>query len=112
MSDIQSWAKDLKHNKKTANKYKGVKTVEDILRLARKDGYTFTERELVDFNFDSIAGGDLNFGLDFDFGDKFFTNNENTNIKQSTTNTTQNATVNGNHNTITYSSNTDVNQNN
>lgn len=58
MSDIQEWAKDLKHNEKTANKYKGVKTVEDILRVAHRDGYTFTEKELLDFNLDMVAGGD------------------------------------------------------
>ena len=57
--DINAWAKDLKHNEKTANKYKGVKTVEDILRVAREDGYNFTEKELLDFNLDMVAGGDL-----------------------------------------------------
>ena len=57
--DINAWAKDLKHNEKTANKYKGVKTVEDILRVAREDGYNFTEKELLDFNLDMVAGGNL-----------------------------------------------------
>lgn len=55
--DINAWAKDLKHNEKTANKYKDVKTVEDILRVAREDGYNFSEKELLDFNLDLVAGG-------------------------------------------------------
>jgi hypothetical protein len=65
--DINAWAKDLKHNEKTANKYKGVKTVEDILRVAREDGYNFSEKELLDFNLDLVAGGgvgDINTKLD------------------------------------------------
>lgn len=55
--DINTWAKNLKHNEKIANKYKGVKTVEDILKVAREDGYNFTEKELLDFNLDLVAGG-------------------------------------------------------
>ena len=64
--DINAWAKDLKHNEKTANKYKGVKTVEDILRVAREDGYNFSEKELLDFNLDLVAGGvgDINTDID------------------------------------------------
>ena len=65
--DINAWAKDLKHNEKTANKYKGVKTVEDILRVAREDGYNFSEKELLDFNLDLVAGGgvgDINTKID------------------------------------------------
>ena len=65
--DINAWAKDLKPNEKTANKYKGVKTVEDILRVAREDGYNFSEKELLDFNLDLVAGGgvgDINTKID------------------------------------------------
>ena len=54
---IMEWAKDLKHNEKVAEKFVGVKTVSDILSVAKANGYEFTENELMDFNLDSVAGG-------------------------------------------------------
>ena len=107
--DINAWANDLKQNEKTANKYKGVKTLEDILEVARKDGYNFTEKELLDFDLDTVAGG-LDFDLDFDFGDKTSTSTTTTTVQQSQTTTIQNANVNGNNNCISYQSSTDVKQ--
>ncbi len=113
MNNINAWAKNLKHDKKAANKYKGVKNVEDILRIAREDGYSFTEKELLNFNLDTVSGGfdlGLDFDFDFDFGDKTNVQNTETNIKNSTTITNQDAKVIGNNNSITYNSNTDVKQ--
>lgn len=54
---IMEWAKDLKHNEKVAEKFAGVKTVSDILSVAKKNGYEFTENELMDLDLDSVAGG-------------------------------------------------------
>ena len=54
---IMDWAKDLKHNEKVAEKFTGVKTVSDILSVAKENGYEFTENELRDFDLDSVAGG-------------------------------------------------------
>lgn len=54
---IIEWAKDLKHNEKVAEKFTGVKTVSDILAVAKENGYEFTENELMDFDLDSVAGG-------------------------------------------------------
>lgn len=56
---ILAWAKELKHNEKFAKKFEGVKTVKDILNVAKKSGYEFSEQELVDFDLDSVAGGAL-----------------------------------------------------
>jgi|GEM_PF-2663973 len=56
-SDIVDWAKKLKHDEKTAKKYEGVSTVQEILEKAREDGFNFTEKELLDFNLDLVAGG-------------------------------------------------------
>ena len=113
LNNVNAWAKNLKHDKKSASKYKDVKNVEDILRIARENGYSFTEKELLDFNLNSVAGGmDFNWDFDFglDFGDKTNVKNTETNIKKSTTITNQDAKVKGNNNSITYSSNTDVKQ--
>ncbi len=56
---ILAWAKELKHNEKFAKKFEGVKTVKDILSVAKQSGYEFSEQELVDFDLDSVAGGAL-----------------------------------------------------
>ena len=56
---ILAWAKELKHNEKFAKKFEGVETVQDILNVAKKSGYEFSEQELVDFDLDSVAGGAL-----------------------------------------------------
>lgn len=55
--DIREWAKKLKHDKKFAEKYEGLKTVEGILATAKKDGYDIDKEELVEFDLDSVAGG-------------------------------------------------------
>ena len=56
---ILAWAKELKHNEKFAKKFEGVKTVKDILNVAKQSGYEFSEQELVDLDLDAVAGGAL-----------------------------------------------------
>lgn len=111
IKDINAWAKDLKHNGKTANKYRGVKTVEDILKVAHKDGYKFTKKDLLDFNLDMIAGGiNFDFDLDFDFGDKTSNSTETTTTQTIQNISKQYADVTGNNNNIDMSSNIDAKQ--
>ena len=55
--NINEWATELKHNEKVAKKYQGVKDVEDILNIAHKDGYTFSKKELLEFDLGAVAGG-------------------------------------------------------
>lgn len=57
--NIKEWAKELKHNEKFAKKYEGLTTVEGILATAKKDGYDIKEKELMEFDLDSVAGGFL-----------------------------------------------------
>lgn len=57
--NIKEWAKELKHNEKFAKKYEGLTTVEGILATAKKDGYDINEKELMEFDLDSVAGGFL-----------------------------------------------------
>ncbi len=54
---ILEWAKELKHNEKFASKFEGAQTVQDILNLAKKDGYYFTAEELKNCDLKSVAGG-------------------------------------------------------
>lgn len=111
IKDINAWAKDLKHNGKIANKYRGVKTVEDILKVAHKDGYNFTKKDLLDFNLDMVAGGiDFGFDLDFDFGDKTSTSTQTTTTQKMQNISKQYADVTGNDNKIDMSSNINVKQ--
>lgn len=105
--DINAWAKDLKHNEKTANKYKSVKTVEDILRVAREDGYNFSEKELLDFNLDMVAGGGIGgtsvtVNPNIDVGDKRQTQQQQQQQQQSQETLNQGANSQGNNNHFNF----------
>lgn len=54
---IVEWAKDLKSNREVAEKFVNVKTIDEILSIAKENGYEFTENELMDFNLEAVAGG-------------------------------------------------------
>lgn len=54
---INEWAKEVKHNKEFAEKFKGVKTVKGILRIAHEYGYSFTAKELENCDLNKVAGG-------------------------------------------------------
>lgn len=111
MGNIKDWVKDLNYNKETAQKYKGVKTVKDILKLAKEDGYDFKEKELLKLNLSLIAGGSDFFDEDwslFNFGDKKTNINQKTNNNE--VNTFQNAEVNGDKNYISMGVNNTSNQ--
>lgn len=122
-SDIVKWAVKLKHDKETAKKYEGVSTVQEILKKAREDGFNFTEKELLDFNLDLVAGGegvgnmgdvgsgnttgDIDASL-INVGDKKkeIKTGENTNTNTST----MGATSNGNQNQFNFGNTNTANQ--
>ena len=54
---ILEWAKEVKHNKEFAKKFKGVKNVEGILNISKENGYYFTAEELKNCDLKSVAGG-------------------------------------------------------
>lgn len=54
---INEWVKEVKHNKEFAEKFKGVKTVKGILRIAHENGFSFTAKELENCDLKSVAGG-------------------------------------------------------
>ena len=57
MKGINEWAKEVKHNKEFAKKFKGVKNVEGILNIAKENGYYFTAEELKNCDLKGVAGG-------------------------------------------------------
>ena len=54
---INAWAKELKHNEGFAKKYEGVKTVEDIINVAKTQGYDINKKDLKELDLDAVAGG-------------------------------------------------------
>ena len=57
MKGIQEFLKDLKTNEELAKKFKGVEKTEDIVKLAKENGYEFTEDDYMDAQIDSVSGG-------------------------------------------------------
>lgn len=60
---INEWVKEVKHNKEFAEKFKGVKTVKGILRIAHENGFSFTAKELENCNLNDVAGGAMPGGV-------------------------------------------------
>lgn len=59
MKGIQEFLKDLKTNEELAKKFKGVEEAEAIVKLAKENGYEFTEDDYMDLQMDSVSGGSL-----------------------------------------------------
>ena len=59
MRDIVNWIKELQENEKFAQKYKGVKDVQKIVELAKKDGYEISKSDI-----EEVSGGRFNFDFD------------------------------------------------
>lgn len=57
MKGIQEFLKDLKTNEELAKKFKGVEEAEAIVKLAKENGYEFTEDDYMDAQMDSVSGG-------------------------------------------------------
>ena len=113
-SDIVDWAKKLKHDERTAKKYEGVSTVQEILEKAREDGFNFTEKELLDFNLDLVAGGvgDVNTRVDIDVDAHHDANQKSDTTKTNNQETNMSGTVGdgSSSNGINFSNNSTVNQ--
>ncbi len=59
MKDIVNWIKEIQENEEFAQKYKGLKDVKKVIRLAKKDGYEISKLDL-----EEASGGKLNFDVD------------------------------------------------
>lgn len=58
MKDVVRWIKEIKENEKFAKKYKGVKDVTKIIKLAQKDGYEISKSDI-----EKVSGGGFNFDV-------------------------------------------------
>ena len=59
LKDVVRWIKEIKENEKFAKKYKGVKDVTKIIKLAQKDGYEISKSDI-----EEVSGGRFNFDFD------------------------------------------------
>ncbi len=59
MKDIVNWIKEIQKNEEFAQKYKGLKDVKKVIKLAKKDGYEISKLDL-----EEASGGKLNFDVD------------------------------------------------
>ena len=59
MKGVVDWINEIKQSESFAKKFQGRKTVSEIIALAKKNGYEFSERELKDLDLNSISGGNL-----------------------------------------------------
>lgn len=59
MNDIVNWIKEIQKNEEFAKKYKGLKDVKKVIRLAKKDGYEISKLDL-----EEASGGRFNFDVD------------------------------------------------
>ena len=57
MKGIKEWAMDVDSNEELAKKFEGIEDPKEIVELAKKEGYEFTEDELMDLKMEAVSGG-------------------------------------------------------
>lgn len=57
MKGIKEWAMDVDSNEELAKKFEGIENPKEIVDLAKKEGYEFTEEELMDLKMEVVSGG-------------------------------------------------------
>ncbi len=57
MKDLKAFIEDLKSNENLAKKFENVKDSKEIVELAKKEGYEFTEDEFMDLQLSAVSGG-------------------------------------------------------
>lgn len=72
MKGIKEWAIDVASNEELAKKFEGISDSKKIIELAKKEGYEFTEQELMDLKMEAVSGGKIDFGKVLDFGKKVY----------------------------------------
>ncbi len=59
MKGLKEFIEDLAKNNKLREKFKDLKDVKEIVKLAKKEGYEFTEDEYMDKQMENVSGGAL-----------------------------------------------------
>ena len=59
MKGIKEWVEDLASNKELAKKFEGLEDSKEVVNLAKKEGYEFTEDEFMDLRMEAVSGGKI-----------------------------------------------------
>lgn len=54
---IKEWVKDIGANEELAKKFEGKESPEEIIALAKEEGYEFTVDDLMDLKMEAVSGG-------------------------------------------------------
>ena len=57
MKNIKEWAERIENDEEFAKKFEGIEDSKEMLDLAKKEGYEFTEEELMDLRMEAVSGG-------------------------------------------------------
>lgn len=57
MKDLEAFVEELGKNKSLADKFKDVGDPAEVVRMAKKEGYEFTEDEYMDKQMEAVSGG-------------------------------------------------------
>ena len=55
--DIKAWLGKMSSDKEFNKKFDGIEDEKEIVALAKKEGYNFTEEELADVKMEAVSGG-------------------------------------------------------
>ena len=63
--DLKAWLERMSSDKEFSKKFEGLNTEKEIVTLAKKEGYNFTETELADLKMEAVSGGASEVGMMF-----------------------------------------------
>ena len=59
MKDIKQWLIDMENDEELLQKFDSIEDVDEIVDLAKKEGYEFTEEEFMDLQLEMVSGGSV-----------------------------------------------------
>lgn len=59
MKGIKEWIADINSNEELMKKFEGIEDSKEVVELAKKEGYEFTEDELMDLKMEAVSGGGI-----------------------------------------------------
>ena len=59
MKDIKQWLVDMDNDEELLQKFDSLEDINEIIELAKKEGYEFTEDEFMDLQLELVSGGSV-----------------------------------------------------
>lgn len=59
MKGIKEWINEMENNKEFAKKFESKNNIKEVIDLAKKEGYEFTEDDYMDLKMESVSGGGI-----------------------------------------------------